>query len=1128
MALSIGELTGYVDLDTSGVDKGVGKVGGILGRAKGTWTGILRGNARDMGKAIAVGIGAGVIAGGAITGALYAVGGQFDDMSDTIRVKTGATGKSLDRLVKSAERVGKQVPAEFGEIAPVLADLHQRLNLTGKPLQRLTKQFLEAGRITGQAINVQTFTKAFSVFDVQGAQTSKTMDKLYQVSQATGVGMNELAASVAQNGPNLKQFGFSIGDSAALIGTLDKAGLDSNKTLATLSHAMVEFAKDGKEPQAALRGTIDQISDFVAKGKDAEAIDMAGKVFGTRGASQFVAAIKSGKVQLDDLMKATGKTGDTILKAGDDTADFAEHWQVFKNKTLVALEPVATRVFGAIGDLMGEISQINLGSIAAKVKKAFANIGLDKLRTKVQNAIGKIDIGSLGTTLAKQASEWAAPIIEGVKTGLDTGDWSGLGEAVGNGLLQAIQGAGALVVKIGTALGDLLGGVDWVGIGMAMGEQAPSLLAGLAVGLLNFDIMGLLSGLAAHWQEVLLAVIAVAFAPAKVIGKVAEVLAKIPFVGKLLAWGLLAFKRFSDKLMDLAGKALSSLGKAFMDGFRKVFPNVGKGFADALRVLPTRLGVVAINVAERAKAMVSGIGGAIGRGIGSVVSKIGELIARMLKPFADAASWLIGKGAAIVKGLLGGLRNAAGTVWSWFRGLGGKALDAVGDLGSLLRGIGQKIIQGLLDGITDKFDDLKSLLGKVTSLIPKWKGPPATDKTLLTSAGHMIMDGLIGGLLDGMDGMTSALEQITENIRTLFSDDAEHTAKAIESHYDKALAARQKAIESRYDKLERALKSKLKGSALSKAMGKLDKSKGKALNAAEDANDKARQNKLQEAAKAERKNRQAILAIVKAQTPALKANAAAQAAVNEQLSIAVDDLATAQQQYDDFAGSVRDMFRSFGDVTKYLDDSGATSADAIIAGLQGDVAKADAFQDAMNKLILMGLNDTALQQIKDKGIEAGLATAQAIVAGGPNAIGQINTLSAQLDAAGAALGTSLSDQLYGSGLAAAQALVVSLQSQSDALAAVGVSLAQAFVEALNAELAKQTGPTFEVIRDALPKGGKGGKGHGGNGGGNGGGGNGGNHDGNRDAPLIGYVVQRDGESTDELAERLWFKTRTRG
>ena len=38
----------------------------------------------------------------------------------------------------------------------------------------------------------------------------------------------------------------------------------------------------------------------------------------------------------------------------------------------------------------------------------------------------------------------------------------------------------------------------------------------------------------------------------------------------------------------------------------------------------------------------------------------------------------------------------------------------------------------------------------------------------------------------------------------------------------------------------------------------------------------------------------------------------------------------------------------------------------------------------------------------------------------------------------------------------------------------------------------------------------------------GGGGNG------RNAPLIGQVVASNGMSADELAERLWFKTRTRG
>jgi phage-related protein len=65
-----------------------------------------------------------------------------------------------------------------------------------------------------------------------------------------------------------------------------------------------------------------------------------------------VGAIKAGKVNLDALTKSTGATSDKILKAGRDTADFGEHWQKFKNRALIQLEPVAKRVFNALGDGM--------------------------------------------------------------------------------------------------------------------------------------------------------------------------------------------------------------------------------------------------------------------------------------------------------------------------------------------------------------------------------------------------------------------------------------------------------------------------------------------------------------------------------------------------------------------------------------------------------------------------------------------------------------------------------------------------------------------------------------------------------------------------------------------------------
>lgn len=347
--LDLGTLVGYMKLDGSGWDRGITKgIRGIEGfKAK-----ALLATAAIGGAAVGVGV------------ALYKMGGVFDDVSDTIRADTGATGAELDDLVDSAKRVGTEVPASFSEISPVIADLHQRLGLTGPLLETLTKQFVEYGRISGESLDPTTVTAALNAFDVKGKNASKALDQLFRVSQATGVPLTSLVSSVQRGAPILAQFGFGIGQSANLLGNLDKAGINGDRTVQALSKAMVAFAKDGKEPRKALEDTITGIEDFIAKGDDAAATNLAAKIFGTRGAAQFVAAVKSGKLSVDALTASTFEHGDSILKAGEDTADFAEQWQLFKNRALVQIEPLASRVFTTLGDGMSWINSTGAPAIA--------------------------------------------------------------------------------------------------------------------------------------------------------------------------------------------------------------------------------------------------------------------------------------------------------------------------------------------------------------------------------------------------------------------------------------------------------------------------------------------------------------------------------------------------------------------------------------------------------------------------------------------------------------------------------------------------------------------------------------------------------------------------------------------
>lgn len=294
------------------------------------------------------------IAGGAVlaTKALYNIGATFDDMADTIRVGTGASGKALDGLVGVAKNVGKNVPASFEQIGTTVADLNTRLGLTGPTLEKLSSQFLEAGRILGEEIDVKSVTASFSAFGVEGKQTTTAMDQLFRVSQATGVGMNELASNMARNGVVAKQLGFGFEETASLLGVLDKAGVNSRAVMSSMSAGLVKLAKDGEDPQDAFKRVTSELQSFLDSGDKAAALDLAGQVFGTRGAAQMIAALESGKVNLEDLAGAAGMSEDTILGVAEETMDMSEQWQLFKNQAMLAIEPVASRVFGIFGDGM--------------------------------------------------------------------------------------------------------------------------------------------------------------------------------------------------------------------------------------------------------------------------------------------------------------------------------------------------------------------------------------------------------------------------------------------------------------------------------------------------------------------------------------------------------------------------------------------------------------------------------------------------------------------------------------------------------------------------------------------------------------------------------------------------------
>ena len=377
---------------------------------------------------------------------LYEVGEIFDDVTDTIRTGTGAQGAALDGLVGSAKNVGLQVPAEFEQIGTTVADLNTRLGLTGGTLETVASQYLEAGRILGEEVDINQTSAAFSAFRIEGEGVIGAMDSLFQVSQATGVGMNELAAGVQANAPALQNLGFGFEDSISLLGSLDKAGLNSTQVMASLSKGLVTLAKDGEQPADAFQRVVGELQGYVEVGDTAAALDLASQVFGTRGASQFVGALQSGVLNMNDLMAATGATGDTILGVGAETMDFAEQWQMTMNTAMVAIEPLATAVFAAVGEGLAAAMPF-LQDLGAWVGENTETIGLIA--------------GVIGGGLVAAFAAWTAGIVANTVAMLAwPGTWIILG-------IMALIGALVLLIanwdQVVAFVSDIWSGfVDWI------------------------------------------------------------------------------------------------------------------------------------------------------------------------------------------------------------------------------------------------------------------------------------------------------------------------------------------------------------------------------------------------------------------------------------------------------------------------------------------------------------------------------------------------------------------------------------------------------------------------------------------------------------------------------------------
>jgi TP901 family phage tail tape measure protein len=289
---------------------------------------------------------ANVIALGALGTAAVEAGIKFNDVMATMAGRTGETGGALEGLGNDFRAVFASVPQTANEVADVMTRLHQRFDLTGATLQAVSRDMLNFSRVTGTPVKaaMDSLVDVMSSWDLTAADMPALMDRLTVAFQKSGVEIPKMAGYLENNDAALKQFGFSLNESIALIANLEKRGVNVDKIMTGLNKAAPTFAAAGIDPAQGFQDAIRLIRDL----DNEHALLVAKQTFGTKVAVEFADAIRSGAFDISAMQAALEASGGALDDAAQRSLTLTDQLNLMKNAAESLLMPLGSNLVNSI------------------------------------------------------------------------------------------------------------------------------------------------------------------------------------------------------------------------------------------------------------------------------------------------------------------------------------------------------------------------------------------------------------------------------------------------------------------------------------------------------------------------------------------------------------------------------------------------------------------------------------------------------------------------------------------------------------------------------------------------------------------------------------------------------------
>ena len=223
------------------------------------------------------------------------LGKAWDTVQADFAMNTGKMGKELDTYLALIRKLNTSTDLTLQESAGLIEVLVNKMNLTTDQVdsQMLTwESFMDVFKAT--PATVETLEQVMKKFgDTSWETKNELFDMATTLRQETNMSIDDLLGNLNAIAPQMKALGLGVKEATGFIGMMAKAGFDASEITMGLNTALQKI-----ESPEQLYEIMQQIKDAP---DDFTAASMAVDTFGARGGAKMAAALREGKVSIEEM-----------------------------------------------------------------------------------------------------------------------------------------------------------------------------------------------------------------------------------------------------------------------------------------------------------------------------------------------------------------------------------------------------------------------------------------------------------------------------------------------------------------------------------------------------------------------------------------------------------------------------------------------------------------------------------------------------------------------------------------------------------------------------------------------------------------------------------------------------------